>query len=619
MATTHHISLRNRMLLSIGGAVLLAFALTVAVVATRTERDARTSALDLARQTALTEAARISDEIHQSASCARNLAAALSGIRESGKLPDRAVLDELLRRVLEENPKLLGVWNVWQPGALDGRDAEYVNKPGNDAAGRYVAYWNRVGGQHLEGCVDYDGSSASSEYYQRPFKTGVEVLMEPVVYKIAGADVMVVSYCVPIRVRGAVVGVAGVDFSMELFQQMVAGIKPGEGGYGFLVAGNGALVAYPDPAAVGKPVGEFVKDSALPVQLRDGAEYRAQGTSVLDGSSCVVIGQPIRHGGGAPWMLAVATPEARMLAAATRIRNICLAIGVAACLLVVALVWFVAYRISTPLAKIAAELSQFSDQLASSAGEVSAAGSAMAQGAAESAATLEETSASMQEITAMITRNAQNSARANEVVHSTERLVVGTTGNMQRLKQSMDQISAASQETQRIVKTIDEIAFQTNILALNAAVEAARAGSAGAGFAVVADEVRGLAQRAAVAARDTSAMIEGSVGKIGAAVDVTSQTESDFRQVDESSKRITSFIAEIAQASGEQKSGIGEIDKAIGELNQVVQKNAAVAQQSAAAAQEMNAQAAQLQGYAHDLAGLIGGDVHKAATPKSGG
>lgn len=608
MSLTTNMSLRNRMLLFIGGSVLIAFACNVTFVAISSSRNMLASSMSLVQQTAMSESLRIADQIHISASCARNLATALGGLKASGS-PQREVVGHILRSTLEANPNLLGVWSVWEPNALDGRDADYINTPGSDDKGRYVAYWNRVGGAHLENCVDYDKDTISGAFYTRPRKLGREILMEPVVYPIAGKDVMVVSYCVPIKENDAVIAVAGVDFSMDEFQKMVSSIKPAEGSYAFLVANDGSLVSYPDAAAVGKPVTEYLKDSSIVTQMKTQPDYSESGVSALDGNPVFLNGHAILHDGGDPWMLVIATPKSYVYGPAARIRNVCILIGIVSCLIVGSLIYVMAFRIATPLVRMAGDLHRFARQLSATANQILSSGNTMAQGATESAAALEETSASLDEITSMIRRNAENSEMAKSAVEDSESLVSGTTENMHHLMGSMNEISAASKETQRIVKTIDEIAFQTNILALNAAVEAARAGSAGAGFAVVADEVRSLAQRAAEAARDTSAMIEGSVGKITIAADVTTKTEADFRKVDDSSHRITSFIAEIAQASGEQKTGIDEIGKAMTGLNQVVQQNAAVAEESAAAAEEMNAQASQLQKYAGELASLIGATV----------
>jgi methyl-accepting chemotaxis protein len=270
---------------------------------------------------------------------------------------------------------------------------------------------------------------------------------------------------------------------------------------------------------------------------------------------------------------------------------------------------FITRSLTRTISQIVSSLNEGSDQVAAAATEVSSASQSLAQGSSEQAASLEETSASLEEMASMTRTNAENARQADALMGDTNRVVDTANTSMTALTQSMKEVSAASEETAKIIKTIDEIAFQTNLLALNAAVEAARAGEAGAGFAVVADEVRALAMRAAEAAKNTAAMIEDTVDKVKEGSDLVTKTAEAFSQVAGSTGKVKELVAEIAAASGEQAQGVDQINKAVTEMNNVTQQTAANAEESASAAEQLNAQSEQMKGVVGDLVALVGGNA----------
>ena len=276
----------------------------------------------------------------------------------------------------------------------------------------------------------------------------------------------------------------------------------------------------------------------------------------------------------------------------------------AGCLL---LAYMMARSISRPIAKVIEGLTEGADQVASAASQVSSASQSLAEGASEQAAGLEETSASMEEMSSMTKQNAENAQAAKAMTSEAGQVVENVNHHMEKMGEAIGQITKSSEETGKIIKTIDEIAFQTNLLALNAAVEAARAGEAGAGFAVVADEVRNLAMRASEAAKNTSHLIESTIKSIKTGNDLTLATREAFKKNVEISKKISRLIDEIAAASQEQAQGIGQVSKAVAEMDKVVQQNAANAEESASAAEEMNSQAEQMKAYMRELDVIVGG------------
>jgi methyl-accepting chemotaxis protein len=291
-------------------------------------------------------------------------------------------------------------------------------------------------------------------------------------------------------------------------------------------------------------------------------------------------------------------------------------VGLAAIVLGVGLALIVARSITGVLQQIANSLNSGSEQTAAAAGQVSSSAQALSEGASEQAASLEETSASLEEITSMTKSNASSAAKAKEL--SSETRVAADTGasDMDQMKSAMDAIKLSSGEIAKIVKTIDEIAFQTNILALNAAVEAARAGEAGMGFAVVADGVRALAQRSAQAAKETAAKIEDSVSKSEHGVRISGKVAGSLQQIVERARKVDTLVAEIANASNEQSQGISQVALAITEMDKVTQSNAATAEESAAAAEELNAQSAELGRIVTDLGALVGA-INRSSAPSA--
>jgi methyl-accepting chemotaxis protein len=241
----------------------------------------------------------------------------------------------------------------------------------------------------------------------------------------------------------------------------------------------------------------------------------------------------------------------------------------------------------------------------------------LAEGASEQAASLEETSASLEEMSSMTKRNADSALAAKELTGQTRAAAECGARDMQEMNDAMAAIKTSGDNIAKIIKTIDEIAFQTNILALNAAVEAARAGEAGMGFAVVADEVRNLAQRSAQAAKETAEKIEDSIGKSHRGVQISGKVAGGLQEIVAKARKVDELVAEIAAASREQNEGISQVNAAIGEMDKVTQNNAASAEESASASEELNAQAATLKDSVGELLKLVdGSNAGKNTTAK---
>lgn len=263
--------------------------------------------------------------------------------------------------------------------------------------------------------------------------------------------------------------------------------------------------------------------------------------------------------------------------------------------------------INRTLRKSISELSEGGEQVAAASTQIAATSQSLSQGASEQAASLEEISASMEEITAMAKRNSENSTEATGMMGETATQVERSNAALQEMVSSMSAIKSSSEKVAKIIKTIDEIAFQTNILALNAAVEAARAGEAGMGFAVVADEVRNLAQRSAVAAKDTASLIEEAIANSNLGAEKLEHVAVSIRAITESAGKVRNLVDEVSESSKQQTLGINQTATAVTQVSQVTQTAAASAEESAAAAEELSAQSQNIRDLVRSLRVMVDG------------
>lgn len=275
---------------------------------------------------------------------------------------------------------------------------------------------------------------------------------------------------------------------------------------------------------------------------------------------------------------------------------------------------FLTLSITRSIQSIIVGLSNGASQVNEASTQVAMASQAMAEGASEQASSLEESSAALEEMTSMVRQNADNASQANIMASQSKQAADRGREAMIRMGDAIGNIKKSSDETSKILKRIDEIAFQTNLLALNAAVEAARAGDAGQGFAVVAEEVRNLARRSAEAARDTSALLEGSQRTADNGVNVSSEVAEILQEISISGEKVAHLAAEVAAATNEQAQGIENINIAVSQIDKITQNNAANSEEAASASEELNAQARELNDMVNSLTRLIqGGRNHATA------
>ena len=276
-------------------------------------------------------------------------------------------------------------------------------------------------------------------------------------------------------------------------------------------------------------------------------------------------------------------------------------------------------QISRPLKRVVTTLSAGANGISDAAGRMSASSQSLAEGSSAQAASLEETSASLEEMSSMTKRNADNAQSAKDLANQTRAAADASWVNMQNLGEAMTEIQNSSDGISKIIKTIDQIAFQTNILALNAAVEAARAGEAGMGFAVVADEVRSLAQRSAQAAKETAAKIEGSIAKTALGVEMTRKVTESLQAILMGARKLDDVVASVATASEEQNQGVSQINNAVAQMDKITQSTAATAEQTASASRELYVEAKAVTAAVQELWILVGNSADQSALPEKSG
>ena len=425
------------------------------------------------------------------------------------------------------------------------------------------------------------------------------------VVKSKGSGNIVMTFGAPVysdsrQITGVIVAIKNISF----LSNKVAEIKLGQTGYGFISDKTGACITHPNKDLILKlnftQVDGMKEIAARMIAGETGtAPYTFQGVKKIAGFAPVPL---------SGWSVCVTQDYSEFMAPARNLALLIGLLGLVFLIVTVVVVSFFARGIALPVGRIATDLDEASEQVATASSQVAQASQSLAEGASEQASALEETSSSLEEMSSMTKQNAGNAAQAKALMAEAKTIVEKVDEKMNRMVTAIAEVTRSSEETGKIIKTIDEIAFQTNLLALNAAVEAARAGEAGAGFAVVADEVRNLAMRAAEAAKNTSNLIENTIVTVKNSSELTRETQDAFKENIENAVKIGQLVDEIAAASSEQAQGIGQIGKAVAEMDKVVQQSAANAEESASASEEMNAQAVQMKSYVDTLVMIIDGD-----------
>ena len=600
------LGLKARMTLIISSVLLVALAIIITLEVRETSQFARTKALNDAEQLAHRYAVEIERTFNEGLLAARTVAQTFEGMKAAW-VDDRSMYNSILKQVVVANTNFSTVWSGWQPDGLDGKDKTFAGKAGHDASGRFMPLWYRTATDaNLVPLTGYTNAETGA-YYVKPVQLGREQIAEPFARKLGDVTNVVVSLAAPIRYNGEVLGVAGVDVPLNVIQKMIENIHPYDTGFASLSSAGGKFVAHADASMIGHPLfagplsddtrKTFARGKTISSLIKSAA-----GVELYQVVAPVVVGST-----QTPWFLAIDIPSATIFAEANRSLWRGVIAGSATFLIIIVVVNLLARSIAKPLLVLTGNLSDAARQLNETAGNLGRSSRVVSDGAHDQAASLEETAASLEEISSMTRRNAENAVSAKTLASEARAAAESGSHEMDELSTAMHDIKASGDSVTKIIRTIDEIAFQTNILALNAAVEAALAGESGLGFAVVADEVRNLARRSAAAAKETSEKISDAITKSERGVALSHKVNTGLKGIVEKVRQVDDLVAEIATASNEQNEGIGQVNTAVNKMDQVTQSNAATAEETSRAVSEVDRHAKGLQVAVSHLQDLVHG------------
>jgi len=586
-------SLVFRMLVPVLATMLALYLAVFGWILFDARRRALAEAETRARETAVRCAMQVSAYVERALQIPRTMAAEFTGLVRSGVPPQRGELNAMLRQSLEIEPDVLALYTLWEPDALDGRDAEFVGTPGHDASGRFIPYWHRAAGEPvLEPLLDYE-QEGRGDYYLIPRRTERDAWIEPYRYPVADREVLITSLVCPVMVDGQFRGITGLDFDLETLTEMVGAIHPYGRGYAVLLSAEGVVVAHPDRGRLGRRLADHDPTAAI-AAAGSGAEGEAVlgFSDVLDARAYYVSAAVDVRGVPQRWRLVVAVPQSAVMGSATgQVLQVMLAGTVLASMLGWVL-WRTARSLARELLEVSATLHGGANDTAAAVRQLVAEGGSLSSGAERQAAAMEQTGAALAGLVDTARRSRAGAETASTEAAATRQEAEAGAEAMARMQASLACSRDAADQVARIIKTIDEIAFQTNLLALNAAVEAARAGAHGAGFAVVADEVRSLSKRAAAATQESGGLIERSQAASRAAEDAGAAVADRFGHILGRNRQLATLLDDVRSAAVAQSDAIDSIAEAMRRIGAVTETNASSAAETAAAARQLEAQAA---------------------------
>lgn len=619
------LTLLQRILLLVLGSVLSVFLILILYVAFSTNRIEKDNAFSEATLMNLANGNKINGILEDGMAVTRSMAQISQSFNEIPAENRRVTVNNMLTKVLENNPKILSIWSVWEPNALDGMDSHFKNNLGGNETGRFGSTFCKVSnGIRLD--PSPENEIEGSKYYGFPKKSGHEELIAPYFYKYeeSGPEYHIVTLSVPIYNESKFLGVVATDFNLSDIQEYVekSNIRS------IVYSSDGSIAAHFIKEKIGKTMTDAEKDIAgsyldtlseavkgnKPISFTTYSD--ALKTKVFLCSTPIPVGKT-----GSSWSYVSVIPLNEALANARSLRTTILLVGFISLLGLGLLIYFISHQITLPIKQSAAlaqrisegdltgsvrivrhdEIGQLSEALnnmsdrlndftlhilkgansiVNASQQMNESSQQISQTASVQASSVENISWAMQTVVANIHQN-------NENAQMTEKISFSALKGIETAKDKSDKSLRSAEDIAEKISIVNDIAFQTNILALNAAVEAARAGDQGRGFAVVASEVRKLAEKSKIAADEIVSL--SSKGKT-----LTEEAGSAMKNLLPEVQRTSDLVREIASAGAEQQTGVDQINDSVNNLNEVAKQNASASDELAMSARELFTQAQSL-------------------------
>lgn len=610
--------LRTRLLLAICSVALVSFAATIGYVTVKAGSQSEAQALETAKEMANRYGGKVQVSIEVAMNAARTLAHVFEGAKINSDTPDRKLFSNILRRVLEQNPGFIGAWSCWEANALDGMDMKYAGTQGYDDTGRFIPYWYRGGGAvAMEPLVSYT-VPGDGDYYLIPLRTGKETIMEPYFYVIDGKEILITSVCVPIRVDGRTIGVAGVDLSLNFFEEMISEITPYETGYGFLLSNTGLFVAHPKSGLKGRNMRDFGGSDSLMISIANGKEYTQYEKSVKTGTMALMQFVPITIGKvTSPWSFAIVAPVDKVRAGARQLLKASILISAVSMVVFMVIVFFLANSIVAPINRIVAGLKDIAqgegdltmrlpsnrkDEIGELANWFNLFVEKLQKiisGIANDTIDMEGASSSLLSISDTVSRSAGTmSETSSAVAAAAEEMSSNITSVASAVEQSSTNLGMVSAATEEMTSTINEIAKNTEqtratsnqtVSKTQAASENIRMLSTAAQeIGKVVEAITDISNQTNLLALNATieAARAGEAGK-GFAV-VASEIKGLAQQTAEATLEIKGRVENIQSSTHDTVDEIQKITEAITDVNAMIDNVAASVEEQSATTQEIS-------------------------------